>query len=93
MNPNPFSARKILIVPVIVRSCLSSARRFKEWGIAGTDINRGVFESRAPPSLGSHRQERPLFVVGAAGDTTFGGVRIDGLISRVLQAPHVDDRF
>ncbi len=69
-------------------SFTSSARRFKEWGISGADINRDVFESRDPLSLGSLREERPLFVVGAAGDTTFGGVRIDGLISHAFFKRH-----
>lgn len=49
----------------------------------------GFFESPAALCLGPLCQERPLFVVGAAGDTTFGGVRIDGLISHAFLKRYV----
>ncbi len=65
-------------------SFTSSKRRFSEWGISGTDIRRGHFESPAPLTLGPLVEENPLMVVGAAGDQSFGGVRIDGLISHAF---------
>ena len=65
-------------------SFTSSKRRFKQWGISGREIRRGHFESPAPLRLGPLVEERPLMVVGAAGDQSFGGVRIDGLISHAF---------
>jgi predicted aspartyl protease len=65
-------------------SFTSSKRRFNQWGISGLEIRRGYFESPAPLRLGPLVEERPLMVVGAAGDQRFGGVRIDGLISHAF---------
>jgi hypothetical protein len=62
-------------------SFTSSRRRFKTWGIRDAEIQKGFFESPHPLTLGSLSEDRPLMVVGAAGDTEFGGVRIDGVIS------------
>ena len=65
-------------------SFTSSKRKFQAWGIQDEAIERGFFESAHPLTLGSAREDRPLMVVGDAGDTEFGGVRIDGLISHAF---------
>jgi Aspartyl protease len=70
-------------------SFTSSKRKFKEWGIPDAEIKRGFFESVQPLGLGSLGEDRPLFVTGAAGDTNFGGVRIDGLISHAFLRRYV----
>jgi hypothetical protein len=62
-------------------SFTSSKGRFKQWGVPAADVGRGYFESPDPLMLGPLREDRPMMVVGAAGDQDFGGVRIDGLIS------------
>ena len=62
-------------------SFTSSKRKFKEWGISEALIKKDFFESPGPLYLGPLSEERPILVPGAAGDTNFGGVRIDGLIS------------
>jgi hypothetical protein len=61
-----------------------SKRRFRQWGVSGVGIRRGHFESPVPLRLGALVEDRPLMVVGAAGDQSFGGVRIDGLISHAF---------
>jgi len=65
-------------------SFTSSKKRFKGWGITGADIDRGFFELPGALTLGPLGEDRPLLVVGAAGDQNFGGVRIDGLISHAF---------
>lgn len=65
-------------------SFTSSKRRLTQWGTPGADIRRGFFESRDPLTLGPLGEDRPMIVVGPAGDQTFGGVRIDGLISHAF---------
>lgn len=70
-------------------SFTSSEKKFRRWGIARSDLRRGVFESAAALCLGPLCQQRPLCVVGAAGDTTFGGIRIDGLISHAFLKRYV----
>lgn len=70
-------------------SFTSSKRKFKTWGIQDAEIQRGFFESPHPLTLGSVREDRPLMVVGAAGDTQFGGVRIDGVISHAFLKRYV----
>jgi hypothetical protein len=65
-------------------SFTSSKRRFKQWGVSGADIRQGHFESTMPLRLGALVEDRPLMVVGAAGEHSFGGVRIDGLISHAF---------
>jgi hypothetical protein len=65
-------------------SFTSSKRRFTQWGIPSADIRRGFFESRDPLTLGPLAEDRPMIVVGLAGDQNFGGVRIDGLISHAF---------
>lgn len=65
-------------------SFTSSTRRLKEWGIPDAEIKKGFFRSPVPLGLGPLRQDHPFIIVGAAGDTTFGGVRIDGLISHAF---------
>jgi hypothetical protein len=70
-------------------SFTSSTRRFKEWGLASEAVSRGFFESPRPLTLGPLTEERPLFVVGAAGDQSFGGVRVDGLISHAFLKRYV----
>jgi hypothetical protein len=61
-----------------------SKKQLRKWGIPGGDIGRGFFESPDPITLGPLSEDRPLIVVGAAGDQNFGGVRIDGLISHAF---------
>ena len=65
-------------------SFTSSSRKLKEWGIPDAEIHKGFFESPGPLSLGSLREDCPFIVVGPAGDTSFGGIRIDGLISHAF---------
>jgi hypothetical protein len=65
-------------------SFTTSKRRFRQWGIPGADIRRGYFESSSPLRLGPLLEDRPLMVVGAAGEQSFGGIRIDGVISHAF---------
>lgn len=65
-------------------SFTSSKRRCQQWGMPAADIGRGFFEWPGRLSLGSLDEDRPMVVVGAAGDQNFGGVRIDGLISHAF---------
>jgi hypothetical protein len=62
-------------------SFAASKRQLKRLGLGGADRRRGYLESPLPLALGPLTQDRPIVVVGAAGDHSFGGVRIDGLIS------------
>ena len=70
-------------------SFTSSKRRLKEFGIARGEINRLFFEFPARLTLGPLAEDRPMVVVGAAGDQNFGGVRIDGLISHAFLSRYV----
>lgn len=70
-------------------SFTSSKRKFKQWEIPDAEIKRGFFESPHRLSMGPLGEDRPLLVVGAAGDTEFGGVRIDGLISHAFLKRYV----
>lgn len=70
-------------------SFTSSGRKFAQWGVSRSAIKNGHFESTSPLCLGPLCQERPLFVVGDAGDNNFGGVRIDGLISHAFLKRYV----
>jgi hypothetical protein len=65
-------------------SFTSSTRKLKGWGIPDAEIRKGFFKSPVPLGLGPLRQDHPFIIVGAAGDTEFGGVRIDGLISHAF---------
>ena len=62
-------------------SFAASKRQLKRLGLGGADRRRGYLESPLPLALGPLTQDRPIVVVGAAGEHSFGGVRIDGLVS------------
>jgi hypothetical protein len=65
-------------------SFTSSKRKLREWEVPDAEIAKEYFETAGPLSLGPLQEDRPFVVVAAAGDTTFGGVRIDGLISHAF---------
>ena len=58
---------------------------FLEWGIDLAEVEKGVFESPLPLSLGPLQQTGLMLIVGRGeGWGTFGGVRIDGLLSHAF---------
>jgi hypothetical protein len=65
-------------------SFTASTRQLRAMGITRRQLSAGVFEAQESLALGPLREDRPLVVVGAAGDQAFGGMRIDGLISHAF---------
>lgn len=65
-------------------SFTTSKRRLRELGVPSRPDRGGFFDFSGTLTLGPLREERPLLIVGAAGEQTFGGVRIHGLISHAF---------
>ena len=57
--------------------------KFTAWGYDADKLS-GPFESHLPLSLGPLTQSKLLFIPGKVGDTSYGGVRIDGLLSHAF---------
>lgn len=62
----------------------TSQKKFLEWGFTEDQTNRPRFESNQALAIGPLEQTELLFRAGTVGDTSFGGVRIDGLISHAF---------
>jgi hypothetical protein len=59
----------------------TSKAKLLTWGFSENEISRGAFDASQALGLGPLRQSGLLILPGSVGDTSFGGVRIDGLIS------------
>ncbi|MCH8332826.1 retroviral-like aspartic protease family protein [Candidatus Sumerlaeota bacterium] len=62
-------------------SFTTSKEKLAAWGFTPEQVDNRTFESDQSLALGSIVQTEPLLAPGRVGDTSFGGVRIDGLIS------------
>jgi hypothetical protein len=64
-------------------SCLSSRENCLRWGMKPAEAKKGYFECPLPISLGPAEQATPYIVSQPFGPIaeSFGGVRIDGLLS------------
>ncbi len=62
----------------------TSADQFIAWGFDETSVRGGAFESNLSLAIGPVRRGNLLFVPGKVTPTTFGGVRIDALVSHAF---------
>ena len=66
----------------MLQSAFTTSRtKFLEWGFSEDQTTQPRFESGQALAIGPLEQTELLFRPGNVGDTDFGGVRIDGLIS------------
>ena len=69
----------------MLQSAFTTSRvKFLEWGFTEEQTNQPRFESNQTLAIGPLERSELLFRPGMVGDTSFGGVRIDGLISHAF---------
>ena len=62
----------------------TSQTKFLEWGFTEDQTDQPRIESNQALAIGPLKQTELFFRSGKVGDTSFGGVRIDGLISHAF---------